>query len=228
MDKDEFESYLQSDEGKQIISNFLEKEVSGLKNKKDELLGSLKKEKEERRLLSEKLEALNEEKKQIEIEKLTKEGDVDNIKKELHKKYTSEIERERLEKDSYKTKLYSFVVDQNITEALVKNGVAAPLMEGAKALLTTKYKVEVGDQENGSLSAMIDGRNVNDFISEWSQGDTGKYFVSAANNSGGSSNGANGGGKATGVKTMTREAFSKMSPAQQSDFSIKGGSLVDS
>jgi hypothetical protein len=223
---EEIKSFFEQDEGKEFINSIVEKETLGLKNKRDELLGSLKQEKENSKKIFQDLENLRKEKDQIEMEKLTKEGDIDKIKQELYKKHSSELEDLSSQRDQLKTKLHTHVVEQNLTAALVKNGVAAPLLDGAKALLQSKYSTEISE-DNNVLVPKIDGINVDEFIAQWSQGDTGKHFISAAKNNGGGSNGANSGGKAEGGITIERSTFNEMSQADRRSFFQKGGKLID-
>jgi hypothetical protein len=226
INKEDLQEFFKQEEGQNFLNSMIEEKVAGLKNKKDELLGSLKKVKNEKEDLVKQFDDLKKQKEEAEIQRLTKEGDIDKITNELQKKFSSQLEQANAEKELVKRKLNSYVIDQNITATLAKNGVAGPLMEAAKALITTKYSVNIAE-ENDKLSVKIDGGDINEFISGWSQSDTGKYFVSAANNSGGSSNGASSGGKAEGGKSITRDAFESMSHAARTSFFRKGGQLVD-
>ncbi len=86
----------------------------------------------------------------------------------------------------------SLVVDSGLKSALAEVGVTNPaLLEGSRALLTNGVKIA----EDGTLT--MEDKPLAEALKEWAGGDTGKAFVSAANNAGGSA-GGNTGGNASG------------------------------
>jgi len=120
--------------------------------------------------------------------------------------------------------LHKHLIDAGLTDALVKAGVQAPLMDAVKALHQGKASIEIAD---GNYIAKIDGKPLSEFVTAWAQSDQGKHFVSAPQNSGGGSQG--GGGKGT-AKTMTRAEYDQKAAAGDASlpsFFKDGGVLVD-
>ncbi|KAG0167305.1 hypothetical protein DFQ28_005159 [Apophysomyces sp. BC1034] len=120
--------------------------------------------------------------------------------------------------------LHKHLIDAGLTDALVKAGIQAPLMDAVKALHQGKASIEAAD---GSYIAKIDGKPLSEFVTAWAQGDQGKHFVSAPQNSGGGSQG--GGGKGA-AKTMTRAEYDQKAAAGDASlpgFFKGGGVLVD-
>ncbi len=222
------------DEIEKVISDHVDSEVKGLKEKNTELLGSLKKQKEATESLNTRLEKLEEEKEAIEAEKANKSGDIEKITKKLEEKHAKELVKltdQLKEKDaelSGKSKLLNtHVIGEGLTAALVKAKVKPEFMAAAKAVIQAEHAGEVVD-ENGKPIAKFNGKAVEEFVTGWAQTDAGKHFVAADSNSGGGSNGANGSGKAsTNKKTMTRTEFDALTPAEKSKTSIEGVQLVE-
>jgi len=100
----------------------------------------------------------------------------------------------------------------------------AHALHAIKALITSSNETGWVDVE-GTRTAQINHQPLSDYVAARAQGDAGKHFVSAPDNSGGGAQGASG-GKATG-NTMTRAQFQGLSPAQQSKLSRDGVSLSD-
>lgn len=119
--------------------------------------------------------------------------------------------------------LHKHLIDAGLTDALVKAGVQAPLMDAVKALHQGKASIEVVD---GNYIAKIDGKPLSEFVTTWAQSDQGKHFVSAPQNSGGGSQG--GGGKGA-AKTMTRTEYDQKTAAGENlgSFFKDGGVLVE-
>lgn len=125
------------------------------------------------------------------------------------------------EKDGALTK---HLIDAGLTDALVKAGVQAPMMDAVKALLQGKASINAKD---GAYEALIDGKPLVEAVTTWAQSDQGKHFVTAPQNSGGGSQG--GGGKGA-AKTMTRADFDAKSAAGDASvatFFKEGGVVVD-
>jgi len=236
-----FEKYKKLvEEGKQeeadkLLADHTAAEVKGLKDKNEELLGKLKDSKSTTDDLSKRLDTIEEEKNQALKDKATKSGDWETLKKQLEEGHAKQLESKDLEikaltgdKEKLNGQLESHVIGEGLTQALVKAKVAAPLMDAAKALIKSSFKGEIGDND-GSPFAKFDGKAVDQFVTDWSQTEQGKHFVSADSNSGGGSNGANGTGQGagnTGKKTMTRDEFSALSPADKTKASVEGVQLV--
>lgn len=216
--EEQIKEALESKEGKAAIDAAVEAAKKGLQSKNAELLSEVKD-------IKKKLNELEEAKENAEKEAATKGGNVEALEK-AHKK---ELEKRDNEIQKLSGQLTKNVLGKGLTEALVKANVSPDYMEAAVALINTKFKGEVGDND-GVPFAKFDGRAVEEFVTGWAQSDEGKRFVTAAANSGGGSNGANGKGRAgteNGKKTMTRGDFENLSPAEKSKFSVEGGQLTD-
>lgn len=216
-----------TDEANAALTSHLEGEVGGLKSKRDELLGDLKKEKAERLKMAERLEALESDKNKLDEEGLKKAGEFDKLREKIETRHKTEIEALKGENTKLSTQLKTHIIGEGLTSALVKAKVAAPLMDAAKALIEKSFQGEIGETD-GKPFAKFDGKAVEEFVTGWAQSDMGKNFVQADSNTGGGSNGANGqrGASNGGAKTMTHEEFSKLSPAEKSKASIEGVKLT--
>lgn len=150
---------------------------------------------------------------------------VDELTEQLgtaSKKGQSEIEKltkQLTEKDGA---LRKHLVDEGLTAAAIKAGVAPHYLDAVKALHGSKVTVEAKD---GAYIALLDGKPLTEGLTTWAQSDHGKHFVSAPANSGG---GAQGGGGSSTAKSMTRSAFEAMPAADKPAFFKSGGVLTDS
>jgi hypothetical protein len=221
--KERLDEALKSDAIKAVIKSAVDDEVKGLKEKRDELLGSV-------RELKDKLSAIESEKAEAEEKAAANSGDIEKIKQQLETKHQKEIEKLNATVVKLNGQLETHVIGEGLTQALVKSKVAPGLMEAAKALIKQTYKGEVGDND-GKPFAKFDGKSVDEFVTVWVQSEHGKHFVSAQNNSGGGANGANGNGKAgtgnTTKKTMTRAEFDALPAMEKVKVSKDGVALVD-
>lgn len=186
---------LASDEGKAAIAAAIDEATKGLKAKNDELLGGLKKEKDDRKTLQEQIDEIKTAKELAEQEAAEKSGDIEKVKQSLVSAHTKELDALKSQLSDKDSKLHGLLVDNGLTDALSKSGVAPQYMDAAKALIQTHHKPEIADVD-GKVIAQLDGKPLTDFVSEWAQGDQGKHFKAAPDNGGGGANGANGGGKA--------------------------------
>jgi signal recognition particle GTPase len=201
------------------IKEAVEKETEGLKKKNDELMNELKSERNKRK----ELEQQAQEKEQQAAEK---EGDVNKVKEQYEKKLEQERNKLNEQIEGYKGQVHKMVVDQGLQSALNQAGVAPQYQEAAHHLIKGKHQIEIEESDNGP-TAKVDGKPLQDFISEWSQSDTGKNFVAAQNNSGGGAQGANGAGGSSGGKTMTRAQFDQLSHAERFKAANEGVQLTD-
>lgn len=119
---------------------------------------------------------------------------------------TSEKEGKRLQKavDDKDGALRRHLVDEGLTAAAAKAGVAPHYLDAVKALHAGKATIELKD---GVYVALLDGKPIAEAVSTWAQSDQGKHFVAAPNNTGGGSQG--GGGKPLPAD------MSKLSPVQR-------------
>lgn len=114
------------------------------------------------------------------------------------------------------------LLDNGLTEALVKAGVATQFLPAVKAMLGTNAKV-VADGDN--RKALIGDKELSDFVSGWISSDEGKHYLAAPSNGGGGASG--GAGNGTGAKVWTRAKWDTASHLERSEFSKTGGKVVD-
>jgi hypothetical protein len=114
------------------------------------------------------------------------------------------------------------LIDNGLTDELVKNGVAPQFLAATKAMFAGQAQI-VADGD--TRVAKIGDKSVSDFVKEWAGSDEGKHFVKAPDNSGGGSQGGNGSGKA--ANTLTNTAFQQLKPAEVAAFYAAKGRVVD-
>jgi hypothetical protein len=114
------------------------------------------------------------------------------------------------------------LLDNGLTDALVKAGIKKELLPAAKALFSQQAKV-IADGE--SRKAVIGDKELSAFVTEWSASDEGKHFVSAPANGGGGADGS----KSTpqGDKIVNRSTWDTMSHVERSQFATSGGKVTD-
>lgn len=180
----------------------VKEQTAGLVSKRDELLGELKGYKEKYGGVDlDKYQELTAKEKEL-AEREIKENELaSRLKADFDKRYG---EAEKAKQDAIAEK-NRYIADNELTSALMKEGVAPEFMDAAKALLQTKHKVDVQDGR-----AVLDGDTVSDFIGRWSK-DAGKAFIKAEPNTGG---GASGTAKTNGAKTDVKN----WNPAQKAAF----------
>jgi len=215
-------------EADELIKSHTEKEVSGLKAKNEELLGSIKKSKEDQTALEKRIGSIEADKLKAEEDAVNKSGDVDKIREQLETRHKKEVDALKATNEKLDGQLNTHVIGEGLTAALIKAKVSPGLMPAAKALINSSFKGEVGDND-GSPFAKFDGQAVGDFVTSWAQTESGKHFVTADSNSGGGSNGANGSGKASdgNKKTMTRSEFNELPAVGRMNASKEGVTLTD-
>lgn len=208
---EQVKEFLQSAEAKAAIEAAVDEAVKSLKSKNQELLGKIHE-------MKDKVKTLEAEKDEAETKAAEKSGDVNKVREQIENKFKKEIETRDSTIAKLSGQLETHVIGEGLTQALVKAKVSPALMDAAKALIKLNYKGEVGDND-GKPFAKFDGKAVDEFVTAWAQSDAGKHFVSADNNSGGGSNGANGNGKANAAnstkRTMTRAEFDAIPLAEQ-------------
>lgn len=119
---------------------------------------------------------------------------------ETQKMTAAQIEQMTNELSAKSSALENVLINNGITEALLKANVKPELLDGAKALLISQAKLI---NEDGEFKALLGDKPVSDAVSEWVQGDQGKHFVKAMDNSGGSAVQANQGDNSGGEDART-------------------------
>ncbi|MCJ7807174.1 MAG: hypothetical protein MUP73_00390, partial [Dehalococcoidia bacterium] len=74
------------------------------------------------------------------------------------------------------------LLDNGLTDALVKAGVSAPYLPAVKAMLSSQAKITV---EGDIRKAVIGDKDLGAYITDWATSDDGKHYVQAPANSGG-------------------------------------------
>jgi len=114
------------------------------------------------------------------------------------------------------------LIDNGLTDELVKNGVAPQFLPATKAMFSSQAQIVA---EGETRVAKIGEKTVSEFVKEWAASEDGKHFVTAPNNSGGGSTG--GKGSDNGQKTISRDAFDTKSHSERAEFFKSGGTVVD-
>lgn len=114
------------------------------------------------------------------------------------------------------------LIDNGLTDELVKNGVAPQFLPATKAMFSSQAQIVA---EGETRVAKIGDKSVSDFVKDWAVSDEGKHFVTAPTNSGGGSTG--GKGSENGQKTINRDAFNTKSHSERGEFFKSGGTVVD-
>ena len=87
--------------------------------------------------------------------------------------------------------LQSYLIDNGLSDALLKANVRPELMPAVKAMLRANAKLA---DEGGQYKAILGDKPLSDAVMEWAANDEGKHFVAAPANAGGGASGGNSGG----------------------------------
>jgi hypothetical protein len=165
--------------------------TAGLVAKNQELLGKLKKATKDAAIDPAEHQALLEEKDALEA-KLTEANKV-------VKTATIQAEAARKALESENGYISKLLIDNGLTEAIIKAGVKPELTKAVKALLAGQAQIKVeGDKRN----AVIGDKSLSDFVGEWAKSDEGKHFVAAPNNQGGGAPGGGGNADTQGLEKI--------------------------
>lgn len=195
---------LTAPEVQDAIKAAVEEAVTGLKTNNSKLIEELRQARKGKTIDPAEVEKLED---QIEALK----ADNGKLQKEA-KKATEEMTKAQeaaKAADSFTSKL---LVDNGLTDALVKAGVTNPVhQKAAKAMLAGQ--VELTD-ENGTKVPMLAGKKLADSITEWAGTDEGKFFVTAPDASGGGA-GNNGANKGAPAGDMGGDKAARLARAEQ-------------
>jgi chromosome segregation ATPase len=199
---------------KDAIAAAVAEETKGLKSKNDELLGKIKKLQQGQTITPEELAAVEAERDDWKAKA--------NEATKAATKAAKDAEAAAKRAADNEAAMSRLVVDNGLSDALIKAGVTNPVhQKAAKALL--REQVALAD-ENGSKVAKVGDKALSDYITEWAGSDEGKHFVTAPDTSGGGSRG----GRATpGKQTITRAQFDAMDHYGRVEFAKAGGSVTD-
>ncbi|KGQ19925.1 hypothetical protein LF41_2432 [Lysobacter dokdonensis DS-58] len=167
---------LSAPEVQDAIRAAVEKATEGLVTKNRELLAEVKEARKGREVKPEDVEKL--------------ESTIDTLKEQLSeatksaKQSTKDAEAARKELENERTQTNRLLVDNGLTDALVKAGVTNPVhQKAAKALLREGVSLDP------DKALKVGEKALGDYITEWAGGDEGKHFVAAPQAQGGGSQG---------------------------------------
>jgi alanyl-tRNA synthetase len=179
---------LSAPEVQDAIKAAVREATDGLVSKRDELLAEVKKLKSGREIKPEDVSKL--------------EDQIDALRSELSeankaaKNAAKDAEKATKALEAAQAATDRLIVDNGLTDALVKAGVTNPVHQKAAKALLKEAGVSViaeGDQK----VAKVGEKALADFITEWAGSDEGKHFVSAPDTQGGGAQGAYRGGTPT-------------------------------
>ena len=182
-------------EGKAALQKIIDTETAGLKAKNDELLGKQKKQGDDLKAIQTQLDEIKAAKEAAEEEAANKSGDVTKVKEQLEAKHAKEMKALNDAIAAKDGSLHKLLVDNGLTEALTKAGVAPQYLDAAKALIQANNKAEITEID-GKTVAKFGDKEITEFVTGWAQGDNGKHFVAAPVNGGGGGKATHGTGKA--------------------------------
>jgi len=187
--------------------------TAGLIAKNQELLGKVKKLQKDAAIDPAEYQALSEAKD-------TAEAKLAEALKTV-KQATSQAEKDRKALEAETGYVSKLLIDNGLTDALLKAGVKPEMSKAVKAMLAGQVSLKV---EGDKRLAVVGDKALGDFVTEWAQSDEGKHFVAApANQGGGANGGAQGAGKS---KVMARAAYEQLQPEQKMAFIKDGGKLT--
>lgn len=170
---------LNSAEVKAAIKAAVEEATAGLVAKRDELLGENKALKKGRQI-----DPADVEKLETQLDELR--GQLTDAQKAA-KTATQTAEKAEKAKAEAESSVARLLVDNGLNEALAKAGVTNPVhIKAAKAMLGKDVLIV---DDNGAKVAKFNDKPLADAITEWAGSDEGKHFVTAADVSGGGSQG---------------------------------------
>lgn len=177
------------------IKAAVEAAVKPLADKRDELLGEVKKLRKESAIKPEDLEAVEKERDELKTALTTAQKEAKTFS-EAAKKADEALKTEA-------TFNHRLLVENGLTDELTKAGVTNPaFLKAVKSTLASQVAVVV---EGDTRIAKAGDKPLADFVKEWAASDEGKHFIAAPNNSGGGGQGGGESGKDTSKMTSTQK-----------------------
>lgn len=196
------------------ITEAVESATGGLSKKNQELLAELKEARKGKAIDPAELDRL-----QSKIDSLESDLGLAHKAKKDQEKLLKQAQESLASESGFTQKL---LLDNGLTDALVKAGVATQFLPAVKAMLGTQAKV-IADGD--ARKAVIGDKELSEFVTSWATTDEGKHYISAPANGGGGASGGAGGG--SNAKVWTREKFDASSHFERSEFAKSGGKVVD-
>ncbi|CAB5187168.1 hypothetical protein UFOVP166_13 [uncultured Caudovirales phage] len=169
-------------EGTEDIED-LKTAVEALSAKNRELLGELKAAKAKAKGVE--IDPVEHEQLRTQVEDLT--GKLTKAEKAAAKQF-EDLTKVVSTKDAA---LQSYLIDNGLSDAMLKAGVRPEMMPAVKAMLKSQATIK---DEGGNIAAFMGDQPLTDAVSAWAASDEGKHFVSAPANTGGGAAGGNGNG----------------------------------
>ena len=182
--------------------------TSGLIAKRDELLAKLKKATKDAQIDPAEHQSLMAEKEEVDRK----------LSEALKTLKTAQAQADQVKKDFEKeTGLVSrLLIDNGLTEAIIKAGVKPEMTKAVKALLASQVSLKA---EGDNKVAVVGDKPLSDFVTEWSKTDEGKHFIAAPVNKGGGAGG--GGGEGHGDLSAIKSPEARLAAINQQLYSAK-------
>lgn len=194
MTPEEFKEFMQDEKNQETFKGIVsamgyksEEEIKGLLDKKDELLGQLRKVKDERESLKKRLDEIDID-EYIDLKNSkAKNSDKDNDLSRKLEKLTAELEAERKARTETEAEYNNTLISQALTAE-----IADKFDPAHRAILTEAFlrKAKI-ENENGKKAVVIDdgkyGLPVNEFFKSFAESEQGKpYLIKPVNSGAGS------------------------------------------
>lgn len=191
----------------------VEEATNGLVKKNSELLAELKDARKGKQIDPAELDKLQEKVDGLENQ-LT-------VSQKTIKEQQKAFEQTKAALDSESGFTSKLLLDNGLTDALVKAGVATPFLPAVKAMLSSQAKIAI---DGDVRKAVIGDKDLSAFVTEWATSDDGKHYIAAPQNNGG---GASGGSNSTGQQFVNRSTFDAMSHPERASFAKNGGKVTE-
>lgn len=172
------------------IARAVEQHTRGLVAKRDQLLDETKKLKA--RLAAydgvdpDEYHQLKKAADKLQTQQAEVEGDWQRLRESLEQRHAEEISKAGKALEEERSFTRRLLVDQGLTQALMKQGVAQPLIAGAKALLAGHADVVAeGGARKAVIKTDIGTLDLDTYVAEWVQTPEGKAYVGAPRSAGG-------------------------------------------
>jgi len=198
-------------------------EVSGLRNKRDELLGVNKKLKEKNQEYEKMLDKIDVE-EYYDLKNKSGDPEINKIKREAEK-YKSDYETLKQDREALEAELSNTLVKSTLSGTLDEIGIDPKHKNLIISAHIGKAKVEKTDSGRTVLIDDGDGLGlpINDYFKKFAESETGKVYLKQPENKGANSSRFSGSGT---NKQMATSEFKKLSGPEQSKFMSDGGSLI--
>lgn len=235
MTLEEFQEFLKDDGNRQVFIEVAksigfesQEEIQGLRNKRDELLGTNKKMKEKIAEYEKMLDKIDiEEYNDLKLKNDNKsQGDEFSKLQREFKKLSETYEKVNSEKTALEAEYNNSIISSTISSILDEVGID-PVHKG---LLTTAYKGKAKiERDDSGRNVIIDdegglGLPAKEFFKKFVETETGKIYVRQPENRGASSGNIKPSGS---VKTMKLSDFNTMLPKDRASFMASGGKIID-